>query len=93
MLSDMMIEFLTVIRKQGFITRKTQKVFGMAGFYLATSVLRDKGIIQFDGVTQGNTKKWVLTQKGERISELYLKRIEIEKKIKEEESKKEELKE
>jgi len=84
MISHTLIDFLLQIKKKGFITRKTQTLFGMGGYYLATWRLRDEKLIYNDGVTGNNEKVWKLTDKGRVMVDLFEKQITLNKKIFEE---------
>jgi predicted transcriptional regulator len=83
MLSGLIVDFLLDVKKKGFVTKKSQKIFSGIGYYLAVWKLRDMGFLYNDGITSGNEKIWKLTEKGKALAELLEKYVSVSKKIEE----------
>ncbi|MEM1543728.1 MAG: hypothetical protein QW795_03500 [Candidatus Bathyarchaeia archaeon] len=76
MLNRYIAQLLLQIDKDGYITRKTQKVYlSMIGFFIAMKWLKEKELIFNDGFDKNNFKIWKLTKKGKEVVEC-LKKIE-----------------
>lgn len=83
MFSQQKIEFLKHIYKNKFVTRKTQKIFHLGGYYLMISFLKNDGLIYCDGKTHDNEKVWKLTPKGTELTKLLIDLEKTQNKIKE----------
>ena len=60
-----LIDFLKLIDERGFVMRREQKIYtSTLGFYLAIRFLKERGIIQCDGMDETQMKKWVLSERG-----------------------------
>lgn len=76
MLNRYISQLLLQIDKEGFVTRKTQKVYlSSIGFFLALKWLKEKNLVFCDGVDNNNYKVWKLSKKGREVVG-YLKKIE-----------------
>ncbi|MGB9693663.1 MAG: hypothetical protein ACPLYF_02350 [Fervidobacterium sp.] len=68
MLNRYIAQLLLQIDKDGFVTRKTQKVYlSTIGFFIAMKWLKEKGFIVNNGTDKNNYKIWVLTEKGKEL--------------------------
>jgi predicted transcriptional regulator len=68
-LSHKRIMLIAEIKKRGFVTKKTQTAYDSSiGFYINIWYLRDKGITKEDGYDKKNSKRWVLTEKGDKLA-------------------------
>lgn len=71
------VRLLKHLYNHGAVTRKKQKFYdSYLGFYFATKMLKDNGLVVCDGTTNDNEKIWTLTGKG---VEFVSKVLEIEK--------------
>lgn len=78
MFNRYLVSLIFQISKEGFITRKTQKVYlSSIGFFIAMKQLKDKGLVYCDGIDNNNFKIWKLTKKGEKLVELLKKAEEL----------------
>jgi predicted transcriptional regulator len=76
MLNRYLVSLLMQFDKEGHVTRKSQKVYiSVIGFYLAIKWLKERGLVECDGVDEENYKTWKLTKKGTELVKL-LKRME-----------------
>jgi predicted transcriptional regulator len=76
-LTEKGIELLKQVRLKGFVTAKTQEIYGSGmGFYLAMWFCRDNGLVVEDG-QDDDCKKWILTEKGHGVVNLIMKAEEM----------------
>jgi predicted transcriptional regulator len=76
MFNRYLVGLLMQFDKEGHVTRKSQKVYmSVLGFYLAIKWLKERGLVECDGVDEENYKTWRLTKKGAELVKL-LKRME-----------------
>jgi hypothetical protein len=70
-----LVSLLNQISKEGYVTRKTQKVYiSIIGFYLAIKWLKERNLIYCNGVDENEYKIWRLTNKGVMLVK-YLNKI------------------
>jgi molybdenum-dependent DNA-binding transcriptional regulator ModE len=73
-LSPKMIKLLGHIHDKGFVTKETRPFFTTFRYYNYLWMIRDMGLVQSNGCNENNRqKKWVLTEMGEKVVELYKK--------------------
>jgi len=70
------LELLKQMKVNGFVTRRTQKIFSSIQFYSVIWRFRDLGLVKEVGQYNGN-KKWALTDKGEEFFYLTKRLFEI----------------
>jgi predicted transcriptional regulator len=76
MFNRYLVSLLMQFDKEGHVTRKSQKVYiSVLGFYLAIKWLKERNLVECDGVDKENYKTWRLTKKGAELVKL-LKRME-----------------
>jgi predicted transcriptional regulator len=76
MFNRYLVGLLMQFDKEGHVTRKSQKVYmSVLGFYLAIKWLKERNLVECDGVDKENYKTWRLTKKGAELVKL-LKRME-----------------
>jgi len=62
------------IYNNGYTNSEIQKVYGAKlSFYINIWLLRDNNIVVVDDTDNHNKKKWVLTEKGEKIAKLLIR--------------------
>jgi hypothetical protein len=70
-----LVSLLNQISKEGYVTRKTQKVYiSIIGFYLAIKWLKERNLVYCNGVDENEYKIWKLTNKGVMLVK-YLNKI------------------
>jgi hypothetical protein len=79
--SEKVRDFVKMTLKQGFITKRSQKLYGSMGYYLAIWNLRDAGVIAEDGYDESKQKIWKLTLVGQKLAKLFMEADELNKKI------------
>jgi len=71
-----LIDFLKLFEKQGFVMKREQDIYSCTlGYYLAIRFLKERGLIECDGVDETQMKRWVLTDSG-KIFVKHIKGIE-----------------
>jgi len=60
-----LISFLKLIEERGYVMRREQDLYtSFLGYYLAVRYLKERGLIQCDGVDETQMKRWTFTEKG-----------------------------
>lgn len=78
MLNRYIYRLLLQIDRDGFITRKTQKIYlSSIGFFIAMKWLKEKGLVFCDGVDEKNCKIWKLSEKGKELVKCIKKMEEL----------------
>jgi predicted transcriptional regulator len=77
MLNRYLVSLLMQFDREGHVTRKSQKVYiSVIGFYLAIKWLKERDLVECDGMDKENYKTWRLTKKGAELVKL-LKKMEV----------------
>jgi predicted transcriptional regulator len=78
MLNRYLVSLLMQFDREGHVTRKSQKVYiSVIGFYLAIKWLKERGLVECDGMDKENYKTWRLTKKGAELVKLLKKMEEL----------------